>query len=1447
MLKVRLRSHFLFLSIALVVLSAWSVGTALARCGDGRLDPGEYCDPPAAEVCDNATDDDADGLIDCRDHDCRPTYLPTCGADCQLVRPCKGITKQNATIFFRASNPDRIKLRGQVTGDPGAYDPAVNGFTVTLSNAAGEIYRASLPAAAISLQGDRFIYRDTGARSGAGQHDGLYRVIAKFRSRRGISYYNFSVVGYADMQRATDSIMSLQVYGHGNVAVDTARWTKISTGWQLSTDQHDESDSDCGNDADSDADTDGDTDGRFGRWGGDDSDSDNDSDSEVDCAICSSDADCDDGLFCNGVEACADDEADSDGDSDTDAEDDSDSDSDHDQDGDSDGESDSDDDSDSDSDSDFLAECDDDVDSDSDPDSDSDSESDHDADGDSDGESDSEADSDSDSDSDKDGDCDDDGMDCAAGEAPCGDGACDESNDRCVECFDDGDCRDDDFCNGTERCVDEDGDSDGDSDSDADSDSDSDSDHDEDGDSDGDSDSDADSDSDSDSDQDDGDSDGESDSEADSDSDSDSDHDADGDSDGDSDSDADSDSDSDSDVDEDGKGQGGVCAPGDPPCPPDECDGDLEACFACETNADCADALFCNGMETCVEDDGDSDGDSDSDADSDSDSDSDHDADGDSDGDSDSEADSDSDSDSDKDDGDSDGESDSEADSDSDSDSDHDWDGDSDGESDSEADSDSDSDSDVDDPHGGMICRPGGDPCHGEDCDEPTDTCGRDCANNADCDDGLFCNGEETCSPDGTCKDGDAPECSDAVACTEDQCDESVDRCVHEPKDERCDDHQSCTGVETCDPVQGCKPGTPVNCDDNVDCTDDLCDELADVCVNSPDDGECSNGLFCDGEETCHPTQGCKPGTPVDCEDGVDCTQNRCDETEEDCDTIPDDSQCSSNGQFCDGDEICHPDQGCIPGAPVDCDDGVNCTADRCDEPTDDCVNTPDDTECDDGEFCNGEETCDETDGCEPGTPPCEAPFTCDEPNDECDGCTTNADCGDGLFCNGEETCQGAACQPGTEPCEPPLTCDEPNDECDGCTTNADCGDGLFCNGEETCEGAVCKPGTDPCDGDPCDEPTDTCPDCGDGVREGDELCDGDDDAACLGSACLSDCTCAVCGDGTVDPGEECEDNGSPDDDCCDQCQYEPIDTPCDDDEGTCDATGNCEMITCGDNDADGAEECDGTDDTACPNRCRANCTCAVCGDGTIDNGEECDTTDTGCTGGEICSDECMCTPCGNGQVDPGEDCDPPSSETCNNLDDDDGDGLIDCHDPDCSDIDEDTCSAECTVVGPCQTIKRDPAIIELNGGGLDFFSIHGRVDALANEFDPTLTPFTLAILNDNGIVHTATLPAGELKQASKRRWFFKDFSARDLGEDSQFDGVYKVATRFRRVCGQPSYTFKWRIYADLSEATESKMTVQVYGVDELGSVTANWTQMPSGWLLRLSNLGDPDEPGTCR
>ncbi|MEE9609165.1 MAG: S8 family serine peptidase [Myxococcota bacterium] len=103
-------------------------------------------------------------------------------------------------------------------------------------------------------------------------------------------------------------------------------------------------------------------------------------------------------------------------------------------------------------------------------------------------------------------------------------------------------------------------------------------------------------------------------------------------------------------------------------------------------------------------------------------------------------------------------------------------------------------------------------------------------------------------------------------------------------------------------------------------------------------DGDCDDGLFCNGPETC--TGGiCQAGAPVACSDGVSCTLDSCNEATDSCDQVADDSPCD-NGLFCDGAETCDAVLDCQAGTPVACSDGVSCTADSCVEILG-CVNEP--------------------------------------------------------------------------------------------------------------------------------------------------------------------------------------------------------------------------------------------------------------------------------------------------------------------------------------------------------------------------------------------------------------------------------------------------------------------------------------------------------------------------
>jgi subtilisin-like proprotein convertase family protein len=103
----------------------------------------------------------------------------------------------------------------------------------------------------------------------------------------------------------------------------------------------------------------------------------------------------------------------------------------------------------------------------------------------------------------------------------------------------------------------------------------------------------------------------------------------------------------------------------------------------------------------------------------------------------------------------------------------------------------------------------------------------------------------------------------------------------------------------------------------------------------------------------------------------------------------PCDTGCTTNpecddGQFCNGAETCVAGS-CQAGTPPNCNDGVACTVDACNESTDSCTHTPNNGACDDGLFCNGAETCHATLGCQAGSDPC-AGAPCNETTNTCGG-----------------------------------------------------------------------------------------------------------------------------------------------------------------------------------------------------------------------------------------------------------------------------------------------------------------------------------------------------------------------------------------------------------------------------------------------------------------------------
>jgi hypothetical protein len=173
------------------------------------------------------------------------------------------------------------------------------------------------------------------------------------------------------------------------------------------------------------------------------------------------------------------------------------------------------------------------------------------------------------------------------------------------------------------------------------------------------------------------------------------------------------------------------------------------------------------------------------------------------------------------------------------------------------------------------------------------------------------------------------------------------------------------------------------------------------------------------------------------------------------------------DGSFCNGEELCI-DKTCVGGAAPVCDDGIHCTEDSCDETEQACVNTPDNVLCEDGNECT-EDFCTPDLGCEVEVVPgCCGNGTCDG---EENTCTCVSDCGEPAesedsLCDDEvdNDCDGLI--------------DSDDDDCgcsadwNSCNDNTDCCSGICkgrffkrCQPKTQCKqiGLVCVTAADCC------------------------------------------------------------------------------------------------------------------------------------------------------------------------------------------------------------------------------------------------------------------------------------------------------------------------------------------------------------------------------------------------
>lgn len=138
-------------------------------------------------------------------------------------------------------------------------------------------------------------------------------------------------------------------------------------------------------------------------------------------------------------------------------------------------------------------------------------------------------------------------------------------------------------------------------------------------------------------------------------------------------------------------------------------------------------------------------------------------------------------------------------------------------------------------------------------------------------------------------------------------------------------------------------------CDDELDCTTDICDSELGRCRHQPDHSKCQNDIFCDGQEVCDPKDGCRQGEVVACSDDDTCTIDECEEETQSCDHRPRDADgdgdapwnCAGGGDCLDTDpfinsmveEVCDNDLDDDCDGEVDEDDCAEASYDRCNRP----------------------------------------------------------------------------------------------------------------------------------------------------------------------------------------------------------------------------------------------------------------------------------------------------------------------------------------------------------------------------------------------------------------------------------------------------------------------------------------------------------------------------------
>ncbi len=366
------------------------------------------------------------------------------------------------------------------------------------------------------------------------------------------------------------------------------------------------------------------------------------------------------------------------------------------------------------------------------------------------------------------------------------------------------------------------------------------------------------------------------------------------------------------------------------------------------------------------------------------------------------------------------------------------------------------------------------------------------------CDDGNLCTQSDTCA--GLLCVGTPIDCSGLDStCGAGVCNGATGVCEVAATNEGgvCDDLNICTLTDLC--VAGICQGTAVDCAafDDV-CNLGTCNAVTGVCEARPanEGGACDDAVPCTAPDVC--ASGVCGGPPVDCS-GLDdgCNVGVCNALTGICEPSP-----INDGLACDDLDPCTLTETCQTGVctgglPVDCTTAsdqcnvASCSAVGASGNCDTLTPVADNTVCDDGAFCTATDVC--TAGvCTGSGDPCPGTF-CNEVGDVCAECLVSADCDDNNLCTDDfctlgacvrtnnaivcddadvctvgDQCAGGFCAPGF-----PVDCSAVSDQCNvatcdpaGATGNCAiitpvingtvCDDGDRCLVDDTCQAGMC-------------------------------------------------------------------------------------------------------------------------------------------------------------------------------------------------------------------------------------------------------------------------------------------------------------------------------------------------------------------------------------------------------